>query len=501
MKRIWKLLSLLMVFALLAGIVAMVLTGCGKTEETAEDGEFPLEVEGFQVGFSRVDMNPEVNAPLDGMGATDKRYIQKMTDGGLTCTAVALSDGYGTHYMWMTSDLLASDPSINDVIRKGISQKTGFPEENFIIAVSHTHSAPTPSRGDLSGSAEFRQTVVRQHIEAGINALKDRKPTQMYVGSVETDRLNFVKHYYHITIDGEKKYFGDNFGVQVIDDTTRHVGEADPTLYLLKFVREGAKDVIVANFRGHPHFTDGVTKYELSADYIVSFRDALEHYTGAHVAYFQGAGGNLNTKTRLAYEERTNDMRTWGTFLAQHAVDGLENNMRQIDNNDIRIEFKHEILEADINRSMDHLFVQAKEVSRIFAETGDRSSVNHLLKQDGTGIRSVYHASAVIANMSRTTAKDGMLPLKAMSLCEDVALLTYPGELFQEYSMEMEEYSQFDTTLLFGYSDYRAAYLPTQAAFEYTCYETDMFRFTFDTPERVRQLYMELIDDVHSRYE
>lgn len=499
MKRIWKLLSLLMVFALLAGIVAMVLTGCGKTEEPAEDGEFPLEVEGFQVGFSRVDMNPEVNAPLDGMGAMDKRYIQKMTDGGMTCTAVALSDGHGTHYMWMTSDLMASDPTINDVIRKGISQKTGFPEENFIIAVSHSHSSPSPSASYLSGSSEYRQIVVRQHIEAGINALKDRKPARLYVGSVETDRLIFIRHYMHTTMDGEVKYFGDNFGVAVYDETTDHVAEADGTMNLLRFAREGEKDVIVANYQAHPHFTDGVTKYELSADYIVSFRDALEHYSGAHVAFFQGAAGDVNSKSRLEYEQRTTDMRTWGTFLAQHAMDGLENNMREVE--DPRIEFKHMILEAEINRSMDHLYVQAKEVSRIFSETGDRASVNHLLKQDGTGIRSVYHASAVIANMSRTTAKDGMLPLKAMSFGEDVVLLTYCGELFQEHRLAMEEYSKFDTTMIFGYADYRAAYLPSKAAFEYTCYETDMFRFTPDTPDRVREVYMTLLDDVYSRYE
>ena len=150
---------------------------------------------------------------------------------------------------------------------------------------------------------------------------------------------------------------------------------------------------------------------------------------------------------------------------------------------------------------MDHLYAQAKAVTAVFQETGKREAANHLLTQDGTGIRSVYHASAVIANYSRTTATDGMLPLKAFAFSDEVALLTYCGELFQEHKLAMEEYSPFETTMLFGYSDYRAAYLPSQAAFEYTCYETDMFRFSFDTPDRVRQVYMELLDDVYSKYE
>lgn len=499
MKKLWKLMSLLLVIALLAGTVALVLSGCGKTDETVEEeGEFPLAVEGFQVGFCRMEMNPKQSAPLTGFGNDKFRYFNYIQDGGMTCSAVAISDAYGNHYMWMTSDNMSADAVVTSLIRKGVSQKTGIPEDNFIIAVSHSHSAPTTSRSDLQGSMEYRQVVIDRHIEAAVNALKDRKPAQLYVGGVETDRLNFIKHYYHVTLEGEVKHFGDNYGVAVIDETTDHVAESDPTMHLVKFVREGEKDIIVTNFRGHSHFTDGHYKYDLSADCWVSFRDALENYTGDHVVFFQGACGNTNTKTRLVDEARTNDMRTYGNLLAQHAVEGLDNNMRLIE--DPKIEFKHIVFEAQINHSMDHLYAQATAVQQIWTSTGDPKQLAHLLTQDGTGIRSQYHASNIMANFKRTVAKDGQLQIKAMSISDEVGLCTFPGELFEAISVGMEDNSPFEMTMLFGYADHYVGYMPTAAAWEYTCYETDMAHFEDGTGERLLETYLELLNEIHSRY-
>ena len=369
MKKLWKLLSLVLIVALLASVVAVAMTGCGKETVAEEEEEFQLEVEGFQAGFCRLDMNPTETAPLTGFGNDKFRYFNNVQDGGMTCSAVAMSDAYGNHYIWMTSDLMSADNLITSMIRKSISQKTGIPEDNFIIAVSHSHSAPTASRGDLQGSHVYRDVVIEKHIECAINALNDRKPAELYIGGVETDRLNFIKHYYSVNIDGSLNHFGDNYGVAVYDETTTHVADSDPTMHLVKFVREGEKDIVVCNFRGHSHFTDGHYKYDLSADCWVSFRDALEHYTGDHAVFFQGACGNTNTKSRLADESRTADMRTYGNYLAQHAVEGLESNMRKVE--DPKIEFKHIIFEAQINHSMDHLYAQAQAVKQIWTSTGD----------------------------------------------------------------------------------------------------------------------------------
>lgn len=497
MKKMWKLLSLLLIVALLASAVAVTLVGCGQEAEE-ETEELQLEVEGFQVGFSRLKMNPERSTALTGFGNEKFRYFNNVQDGGMTCSAVAISDAYGNHFIWLTSDLMSADGDTTSLIKMLINKKTGIPEDNIILTVSHSHSAPTFTRGELEGSSEYKTIVMNTHMEAAVKALQDRKPAEMYVGSVETDRLNFIRHYYHVTVDGEIKHFGDNYGTAVYDSTTAHVSEADPTMHLVKFAREGEQDIVVANFRGHSHFTDGHYAYDLSADYIVSFRDALEHYTGDHVVFFQGAAGNTNTKTRLFEESRTNDMRTYGNFLAQHAVDGLENNMRKVD--DPKIEFKNIVFEAEVDHSMNHLIAEASVIRSIWADTGDVNQLSHLLSNDGTGVRTQYHAINIIAKSKMTTEKDGQLTIKAMSLGKDFALCTFPGELFEAVSVAMEEDSPFETTMLFGYAEHYAGYLPTQQAFEYTCYETDIGRYTPDTAERLLATYLELLNEVYDRY-
>lgn len=498
MKKFWKLLSMLLIVALLAGTVAMILTGCGESEEVVEEEEFQLEVEGFQVGFSRVIMNPTTSAPLTGYGNDAHRYFKNVMD-NITCSAIAISDAYGSHYIWMTSDLMSINDSITSMVRKFVSQKTGIPEDNIINAVTHTHSAPTPYRSDLLNSTEYRDIIIQKQVEAAINALNDRKPAQMYVGSVETERLNFLRHLYHTTITGEREYFGDNFGVHVFDDTTQMVHDPDPTMHMLRFVREGDKDVILSNFRGHSHFTDGLNAYDLSADCWVSFREALEHQTGAHVAFFQGAPGNVNTRTNLPLLARTNDMRTYGNYLAEHALDGLENNMRKIE--DPRIECKILTISQEINHSMNHLYAQAREISIIWAKTGNKADINHLMTQDGTGIRSPYQASAIVANFSRTAHKDGLMTIRALSLSEDFAIYALPVELFDELSVYGEENSPFETTMFFGYADEYFGYLPSAAAYEYTCYETDITRYANGCGEKTMEVVLEMLNELYERYQ
>lgn len=498
MKKIWKLMSLLLIIAMLAGTVAVTLTGCGKGEEVVEEEEFQLEVEGFQVGFSRVIMNPQTSAPLTGFGNEAHRYFTNVMD-DITCSAIAVSDAYGNHYIWMTSDLMSISDSITSMTRKFVSQKTGIPENNIINAVTHTHSAPTPTRSDLLNSTEYLPIIIQKQTEAAINALKDRKPAQVYVGSVETERMNFLRHLYHTTLTGERKYFGDNFGVPVFDDTTQMVHEPDATMHMLRFVREGDKDIILSNFRAHSHFTDGLNAYNLSADCWASFREALEDRTGAHVAFFQGAPGNVNANTRLPLLQRTTDMRTYGNYLAEHALDGLENNMRKIE--DPRIEYKMLTISHEINHSMNHLYAQAKEISTIWAQTGNKADINHLLTQDGTGIRSPYQASAIVANFTRTTDKHGQMTIRAVSLSEDFAIYALPNELFDELSVYGEENSPFETTMFFGYADEYFGYLPSAAAYEYTCYETDITRYANGSGEKTMEVVLEMLNELYKRYE
>ena len=488
-------------FALILSVLMVLsIMGCSTPAKEAAtpagdtEAEFQLEVEGFQVGFSRQICNPTAPLPLQGFGNVERRYFTEILD-DMTFTCVAISDGEGNHILWITHDLIQSNWNFAYPIMQVISAKTGIPESNIFISACHSHSVPSEGGGKLNpeASAEFKAGCIDAIINASLEALADRKPAEMYIGSAETENLNFTRHYYHITEDGEKLYFGDNFGTRVINATTQHATEVDETMHLLKFTREGGKDVIVANWRAHPHYTGGSTKTQLSPDYPASFRDALERQTGAHVAYYQGASGNVNSFSRIPSEIRTSDNRAGGAMMAEHAMDGLKNNMTKVDTGTIQV--KHMDFYGEINHSMDHLVAQAEIVQSVWTATASWTECGPYMYD--YGIRSPYQANAIIKNAKRTKEKDGLIRLNVVAIGDDFAFATYPGELFDILSVQMEEASPYATTMLVGYSAGHVGYLPAAIAFEYTSYETDITRFVQGTGEMVRDEYIRMLNELY----
>ena len=146
---------------------------------------------------------------------------------------------------------------------------------------------------------------------------------------------------------------------------------------------------------------------------------------------------------------------------------------------------------GDLNAVPTHLIPKATEIKALWDETHDRQ----LCEEHGApfGIRSPYHAGAILANLKRVKEVDCRLELNAVSLGEELAFVTYPGELFDTLGARIEENAPFKTTLVIGYSQDRKGYLPSSVAYKYTSYETDTTRFAPGTGEKLADTYVELL--------
>lgn len=472
-------------------IAALLCCGCTPAEAPQPQETRPTEAEGFAVGFSRKIINPTTSVPLAGYSNALDRYMQSIGQ-DITCTAVAISDGEGNEILLISADLTNSQEAVTDMVRQNISEKTGIPVDNIVIAATHTHSAPDMTHRTLPEQAAYIELMSAQMLSAALEALDDRTPASMHTGQIETENLNFVRHYLvEDKLSGEVTVAGDHFGSFENATILGHASEGDPTLHLIRFKRDGAEDIVLANWAAHPHFTGGATKYVLSADFVAPFRETLEDMTGSHVVFFQGAAGDLNETTRINSERRTSDHRTYGALLAGYADTCLKNNMKEIPTGPIMtLQFD---FYGQINHSQDHLYTAAKVVNAQWVQTYSMTDCKPLMEP--FGIRSVYQANAIVSNYSRTE-KDGRMDLKAIAIGNEVALLTFPGELFSGLYTSIEKQSPFETTLLFGYADQHVSYLPTQAAYEYTCYESDITRFAPGTGEQVQQQYMDMLEQL-----
>ena len=485
-----KLIATLLLITMLLAIV-----GCGsgdsKTEttvptqsttEATEDVVAELPLGQFYAGYCRKIITPEAPVPLAGYGNTDRRISQTVLD-DITASVIALTDEKGMTILFINTDTTRAYDNVVDPGREMISLATGLPVDQIIWGATHTHSGPDMSATSNENIVEYNQMVILRVIEGCKEALADRKPAKMYIGHVEAEGLNFVKHYQHTLADGTVQYFGDNFGSAVYDSTTTHTTQADPTMHIMQIKREGGKEIVLANWRAHPQLTGGGTKTDMSADYVGAFREALEAQYDCHFIYFQGACGNLNPKSRLQEENYTTDYKTHGAKLAEYCMEGLQNTV-EVSSYDFKL--TPITFTGQVNHSQDSMYYHAQEIAALWSATSD----NSLCTETGKpyGIRSPYHASSIIAKYKMGETWD--LNLYAISLCDEVAIVTAPNELFDTNSMWLEENSPYAHTFTFGYTNGHQLYVPSQQAFDYSCYESDVCRFAPGTGEQIQETFL-----------
>ena len=446
----------------------------------------------FKVGFNRQTVNPDESVPLAGYVNDDKRFHTSQAD-DICATCVAISDGDAT-VLVIGFDVTVAGTEFSQLLRQRLEKETGIPQDRMLLAGTHTHAGP--GLGEQKLQTWFPE-IERYWVkfangvsEAARLAIADLKPARIFTGSVETESLNFVKHYKaRHKVTGEISYIGDNFGDEKNTTVIDHATKGDPTLHVVKFVRDGGRDVVLSNFRGHPHFDGGFTKYILSPSFIGPFRRALESIMDCDVLYLQGASGNVNTTTRLGKERRYTCAQSHGMALAAYAAECMYSHMKEVEPGPIRnvqVEFWGERAKVD-----ESLLEIAYKVSDLWDETADRQKCIELGMP--YGIRSPFLAHAIIGHSHRKDI-DYRMVLNAVAVGDFLSIVTFPGELFDSLSERIEEDSPFQTTLVMGYAHHQIGYMPTLNSYKYTSYETDITRFAPGTGEKVVAKYVEMLN-------
>lgn len=447
----------------------------------------------FRVGYHRITVEPTESIPLTGYSNEPARFHKEVAQ-EICATCVAISDKDDNTVLMIGMDICTTVDEIYTSVRQRVADATGVDDTHIYMASTHTHAAPAVGWADKF--PEMRRYTDRFYdaiVEAAVKALEDRKTAEMYTGSIETHNMNFVKHYLarHKTT-GELSYIGDCFGTTEGKSLVAHATNSDPTMHIVKFTREGGKDVVVTNFRAHPHFDGGSKVYKLSSDYIGAFRKALEAMVDCHVVYFQGAAGNQNSSTRQPAERRYSTAISYGLGLAGFAAECLAKYMRKVPTGAVKTKQVRFI--GHINHTMDHLAEVGKSLRQRWNQ--DFNWANYKEEAESYGIRSPYHAGAVWWNSLRNDEEDGWMILNAVAIGEEFAFVTFPGEMFDSISVRMEENSPYFTTMMLGYCYHHLGYLPSAVAYKYTSYETDITRFAPGTGEMVADKHVEMLKEL-----
>lgn len=457
------------------------LAACGAGADTPHSSGTTEAKTAFMAGFGMVNITPTDSVNMAGYGDQDTR----LSNGYVTyleARAVALMDENGDKMLLIVADTSFAYPVVGKDAVAAIEKKLGIPADHIVLCGTHTHNSVATWVTGTPATVQFNNKYVDGCLEAASAALEDLKPTEVYVGSAMTENLNFVRRY--IMDDGS--LCGDGTtgtGTTIVS----HESEADRELQMLKFVREGGKDILITNFQAHPHLEGKLDS--LSADTPSAIRDSVEKKLDVHCLHFQGAAGNLNSYSRIEGETLTKNRTEYGELVAGF-VEKEYDSMTQVQTGPIKITAMTYV--GDANHSDDHLLSEASSVMNKFNAGSSIDECTAYARE--LGLNSFYHARNIVnhAKLEDTYKMD----ISAFSF-GDVAGIVVPYEMFDASGVAIKEQSPFAKTLVAGYSypGYQG-YMPTQIAWEHGGYEVETSNYGPGNAEKLVDAYLGMLNEL-----
>lgn len=436
----------------------------------------------FRVGYGKVEITPEESVPLAGFGNVEQRMSTGYID-RLYTTCIAVTDSQGNTILLFASDLASWFSSVAVSCREFVANETGIPYENILFSASHTHSGPSIVTTSNASISRYNDTLAKNMAQAALDALASQAAAKMHIASVEIEGLNFVRHYE--LADGKKVGYESMIPAE---GAVAHAGIGDYNMQLLKFTREGEKDIVLMNWQGHPTRTSA-KKYDVSADVVGQLCIQMEEKMDCYAAYFQGAAGNMNLKTEVLSEEFPQDYKDHAAAVIQQVMDA---NLEFTEVFADKVTCMTRTYTGKVNHEEDHMVDSANIVQAFWNQSNDRKESDALAAQ--YGIRSVYHAGSIITRSKLAETADLDMIVASIG---DVGIVSAPYEMFAGSGLQIKERSPFAMTFIAGYASGHQGYIPSTDAFEYEGYETDNTKFVRGTAEELVEGFVNMLEEIH----
>ena len=238
----------------------------------------------LKAGFSRLDVTPPFDSEIAGYYHV--RYANGVLD-PICLNSVAVANEEKT-VLLMALDFIGINLDYSVRIREKISERTGVPTDHIMLAAMHQHTSCALDHSFSRLTDEnYIEVLIRKIADGAQMAIDDMKEAK--VGSAEEDTAEPIAFV--------RRYFADDGKVYTNPSTSKvnivkRCAEADNTVRVVRFFREGAKDIAVVNFSTHPDVIGG---NKFSADWMGFVRRFVEEDNAdVSCAFFTGTQGDSN---------------------------------------------------------------------------------------------------------------------------------------------------------------------------------------------------------------
>ena len=482
-----KIICLMLSLLMLASLVACNQTSGGGDDTgsgaATTDGKIDAEkYDGvFKVGYSAVDISyTEDEMPFTKADGTKITNIQDP----IYATCVAFNDGEKTVLVYSldTQNIRYED---SEAYKLRIQTLVKIPKENIIFSTTHNHSAPHPSapHGTPAG-AKHNTMVTNKIVEAAKAAIADLTDAEMYYGTAKTTGMAWVRRWVH---EDGVTYSNTSTpkGLQGNTPVAGPASEADDTLQMIRFIREGKADVLMINWQAHLASAVNAKPTTLTADLMYYIRDAVEGKEDeVLVAYFAGASGNINLTAPTAELRQYRNYQDIGKALGKLIFNsmGVEK-LTKLEPGEISI--SHKTYKAEKWQDSEERIAQAKE---ILAETDAKKQEALQVKYN---FNTMYAPNKIVSRNGGSKTIDCFLSALSFG---DFALVAAPYEMFDNNGVQIKEGSPYKATFILTNADGALAYLPSIEAYTiYGGYEVDNTDFAPGEGEKLVAVYIDML--------
>ena len=451
--------------------------------------------ETYRVGYGEADITPPevMLSTLHLSGYGTNKTPTAIDTYRLMAQCVAVTDAQGDTVLLISTDLNYIESWSKDV-RVKISEATGVPYDNIMIAADHVHSAPYVDQEGGTTKIDIGDGVVKSYMdivkEGLVQAAEAAMADRGIISTVETAAnegvndagskvFNGVRNYkaslwwnndwrngtedtkigyLGIYTPNHQSYASPNLKenwlnlISYVAKEIRKVAESevDDELQLVKYTYGDGKTLILANFQMHPHLASGGQGQLITSDVVGVFRQKLRTLTGANVIYFSGAGGNIDPTSSEygAQNYSASEYVKFGEDLAAIA-NSLTYRSTQGGSQDVEVVISSlqaaPYVDTDFTKADGSTVSLADRLARaevIYAEyqqcvkngTGYTRNESDSLNY---GIYSEFHAKWMLQRANGNTGSN-TLTLGAYAL-GDIAFVGAPYEMYDTNGMEIKD--------------------------------------------------------------
>ena len=444
----------------------------------------------LQAGYSKVNVNPMLGIPINGY--FKPRYAEGVLD-DLEIVAVALACG-DIKILLMSIDNLHTPTNLANAYRERISRKTGVPTDGIFIHSTHTHTAGTLDMTSEDALVqEYTEFVGKRFEDVAVFALEDLKTAKMGWAVGKAPNISFVRRFR--MKDGKVR---TNPGVGN-PDILHPIGEIDDRVNVVRFDREGAETIVLANMGCHPDVIGG---NKISADWPGMFRRRLEKcLDNVKAIFFNGAQGDINHVNVNAKDGDFND-----TFHDFDDVDRGYGHARHMSN----------VVAGAVMQVYDKVNYREVDTIRYAYKITDLPS--NMPKPEDMPLAHKY-------NDLHKAGRDDLIPFEAMELTTvvaeagrmvrlehgpeffplglsvvtvgSVALLGVPGEPFNGIGRGIKEAEGWEVVMPCCLTNGSEGYFPMQDAYDEGGYEARSSHYKAGTAELIIKEGKALLDTLH----